>query len=117
MINQTEEKAKGTVDETKKWLGYGLALVLALGTFVSGVYIGKTNTFLGRSVPLGSLFPSAREAASAEDVNLQEFWKVWQLLEQKYVTSTSTPLSAEERVQGAIAGLVGTATLLVCHHS
>ena len=107
MINQTEEKEKGTADETKKWLGYGLALVLALGTFVSGVYIGKTNTFLGRSVPLSSLFPSARESASAADVNMQEFWKVWQLLEQKYVTSTSTSLSAEERVQGAIAGLVG----------
>jgi carboxyl-terminal processing protease len=106
MINQTEDTNKLPNNETKKWLGYSLALVLALGTFISGVYIGKTDTFLGKNVSLGAIFPSARESAKAEDVALDEFWKVWQLLEQKYVTSTSTPISQEDRIRGAISGLV-----------
>jgi carboxyl-terminal processing protease len=108
MNTQTEASLKSSSDETKKWLGYSLAFVLALGTFVSGVYIGKTNSFLGHYVPLGSLFPGSNSVAQAEDVNLGEFWKVWQLLEQKYVTATSTPLSTEARIEGAIAGLVAS---------
>ncbi len=37
-----------------------------------------------------------------------EFWRVWNLLEEKYVTSATSSLSHEERVQGAIEGLVRT---------
>ena len=42
------------------------------------------------------------------DIDLAAFWKVWQTLEDKYVPSTasSTIPSKEERVWGAIEGLV-----------
>lgn len=107
MMNETEQNlSKG--EDSKKWLGYCLALVLAAGTFISGVYIGKTNTVFGKEVSLGNLFPSAAEQAGTQDVSLDQFWNVWQLLDEKFVTSTTTPVSEEEKVRGAIAGLVAS---------
>jgi carboxyl-terminal processing protease len=40
---------------------------------------------------------------------MTEFWRVWELMEQKYVpASSSQSISTEERIQGAIDGLVDT---------
>lgn len=88
-------------------LGIGLTMLLATATFFSGVHFG--------SVASGSLNASAGswsgifgpESSVQEKVNLDEFWKVWNLLERKFVSSTTTaPLTDEEHMYGAIQGLV-----------
>ena len=84
-------------------LGIGLAILLATGAFFSGMQIGGGSM----QANLGSLLgPSAKPV---EDVDMSEFWQVWNLLDEKFVSSSSTePVSHEERLQGAIQGLVGS---------
>ncbi len=90
-----------------KWLGYVLALVLAMATFVSGVYIGHTDSFFGKSLGIGNYLPQSSEAAAKGAVDLGEFWKVWSLLDEKFSSASSTSqVSQEDRVYGAIKGLV-----------
>lgn len=95
-----EENAR---DRRPSFLGIGLAVLLASATFFSGLHIG-TETKLEAN--LGSLFKnSIPEADSSTD--LSEFWSVWNLLDEKFVASTTTdPLTTQDRVRGAIDGLV-----------
>jgi carboxyl-terminal processing protease len=90
------------------WLGLTLALLLAAGTFASGVQIGSGND--GRTQTAGFLnllFTDPPPAVAQPDMT--EFWRVWELMEQKYVAaSSSQSISVEERIQGAIDGLVDT---------
>ena len=90
----------------RSFLGVGLAVVLAAAAFFSGLYIGQGKELDARiEAGLFSLFYS--EAASDSDADMSEFWRVWDLLEQKFVSGTTTDeLTTEEKVQGAIAGLV-----------
>ncbi|NTV44159.1 MAG: S41 family peptidase [Candidatus Yonathbacteria bacterium] len=79
------------------------ALVLTAGIFVFGVYSGYTNRpeaqkiahVLGMEPPVGI----------ASDVDFEPFWKVWNLLDEKY-HSTKEPANSQQRVWGAIQGLV-----------
>lgn len=85
-------------------LGIGLAVLLATATFFSGFHIG-TDANLEANV--FSVF--SREAQVDESVDMEEFWHVWHLLEEKYVdTSTTTTLSSVDKLRGAIDGLVRT---------
>ena len=89
-------------------LGSGLALLLASAAFFSGLQIG-TDSGGNKNLEAGlfSLFASTPQ--EAEGADLTEFWRVWHLLEEKYVSSTTTePLSVEDRVHGAITGLVSS---------
>jgi carboxyl-terminal processing protease len=88
--------------KTQPLLGIGLAILLASATFFSGLHIG-TDTQLE-----ANLFSFlSRETQADDSVDLTEFWNVWNLLDEKFVTSsTSTPLSDAEKIQGAIEGLV-----------
>jgi carboxyl-terminal processing protease len=84
-----------------------LTIIIIIAVFLSGLYIGRTNRFFGQDLALDKVFPTAREAAGAQDVNLDEFWAVWKLLDEKFVSaSTTKSLTLEDKVQGAIAGLV-----------
>lgn len=90
-------------------LGVGLALLLVIAAFFSGMQIGSSNVSedLQLDANLLSIFTTSSKAAS--DANLNEFWRVWNVLEDKFVTSTSTDLlTTEEKLQGAIGGLVGS---------
>lgn len=91
---------------TKNLLGIGLALLLAAAAFFSGMQIGLGDTSdIQLEAGLFSLF--ARTPAPSEEVDLGEFWRVWNLLEEKFVSSSSTDqLTKEDRIQGAIKGLV-----------
>ena len=85
-------------------LGIGLTMLLAGATFFSGLHIGSDMRL---EASLGSLFRPETRADTSIDLN--QFWNVWNLLEEKYVSSTTTDaISREERVQGAIAGLVAS---------
>ncbi|HEY0964544.1 MAG TPA: hypothetical protein VGE31_01980, partial [Candidatus Paceibacterota bacterium] len=99
MLQQEESKKKGS-SSLKRWLGYSLAILLAGGAFVSGLYIGQTGGMFGHQVAFLS-FWERDSSVEGRDVDLSEFWRVWDLLEEKFVTaSTTDQVSNEERVQG-----------------
>lgn len=59
----------------------------------------------GQSASVISLFQ--RNPQPPADADLGEFWRVWELLEQKFATaSSSDTLTTAERIEGAIDGLV-----------
>jgi carboxyl-terminal processing protease len=89
-----------------KLMGVTLAILLVVAAFFSGVQIGKGGMATGSlEAGLFSIFgPSAKPSSEAD---LAEFWRVWNLMDEKFVATkaTSTPDSLE-KVRGAIAGLV-----------
>lgn len=90
----------------KGYLGVLLALVLAGGSFVSGMQV---NNLLGRETQAASLFSffKAETADPVVEANLEQFWKVWHILEDKHISaSSSESVSIEERINGAIEGMV-----------
>jgi carboxyl-terminal processing protease len=93
---QSERKSS-----TPPLLGVGLAVLLATATFFSGLHIGSD---VRNEASIFSFFTS-KETRADDSVDLSEFWHVWNLLESKLVTS-DTELSNEEKVRGAIDGLV-----------
>lgn len=83
-------------------LGVGLAFMFAAAAFFSGLQIGSGAEL---EASIGSFFTSTR--ASEDTVDLSAFWRVWNLLDSKFVSSTTTePITDEEKVFGAISGLV-----------
>lgn len=84
------------------FLGVGLAMLFAATAFFSGFHIGGGEARLQASI--GSLFAADKQQAAS--VDMSDFWRVWHLLENKFVAPTSTVHSDQERVWGAIEGLV-----------
>lgn len=83
-------------------LAIALSALLATATFFSGLHIG---TEVQQNANVFSYFTQEKQVDAS--VDLDEFWEVWNLLDQKFVTSsTSVPLTTEQKVEGAIAGLV-----------
>jgi len=97
---------------SRRWLGFFLAFVFAFGSFVSGLEIGQGFfTKPDITVHTASIFsifnPSQADAGDVRQADLTEFWRVWGLLEEKFaIASTTSALTDEDRVRGAIAGLV-----------
>lgn len=89
----------------KSWLGVLLAMLLALGAFFSGLQLDKLMGHSTANTSMLSLF--AGTTAETSGANLDEFWKVWELLDEKFAAGTTTfTLTPEQKVQGAIDGLV-----------
>jgi len=88
-------------------LGIALALILAIGAFFSGFQV---NQLIAEDQPASifSLFTSKETVAnSQEDIDLEQFWAVWKLLDEKFTSASSTKnLSNEDRINGAIQGMV-----------
>jgi len=85
-----------------------LALLLATATFFSGMHVGSFTAGQPstQSASLMSLFAGSGTKQPA-DADLAEFWRVWELLDQKFaVGSTTEAISTEDKIHGAIAGLV-----------
>ena len=82
------------------------ALVAALG-FVSGIAVGAGNTKLLANVPL---LNNGLDPTPDASVDLDEFWKSWNVLNERYVIThgSSTMPSAKEKVWGAIEGLAAS---------
>jgi len=104
---QPESKA-GNGGRKLNLLGLGLALLLATGAFFSGLQIGTGSSSQAKlEAGLFSLLASA--PSQPEDTDMTEFWRVWEILENKFAFSSSTDqLSSEDRLRGAIAGLVAS---------
>lgn len=76
------------------------SVALVSAVFASGYYLG------GRELSL-PIFDGRAEAK--EPVDLALFWEVWQIIEAKYPQiGTSTLPTSEERVRGAVEGLLGS---------
>ncbi len=90
-------------------LGIALALLLATATFFSGMHIGTFSSSQSVSQGAGiiSFFTNYTKTKESTDVDLAEFWKVWELLDEKFAVSSSTDeITTEDKIHGAIAGLV-----------
>lgn len=91
---------------TNKLMGVTLSILLIVAAFFSGIQIGKGDMASGslEAGLFGIFGPSAKPDAAAD---LSEFWRVWNLMDEKFVSTkaTSTPDSLD-KVRGAIAGLV-----------
>ncbi len=101
-----ENKNNPAPKNGSRLLGVGLALCLSLAAFFSGLEMGSNNdTVDNQQAGLFSfLLPATRPDT---DADLNEFWRVWNLLEKKFVNSTTTDeLSEDEKIWGAISGMV-----------
>ncbi|MFM2374196.1 MAG: carboxy-terminal-processing protease, carboxyl-terminal processing protease [Candidatus Parcubacteria bacterium] len=92
--------------------GVALALVFASAAFFSGIEIGAHRAVSSKaSGAANEAFLGLFSSKQQSDIDMGEFWRVWELLDSKFVKSTTTATSTEvltdtEKVQGAIGGLV-----------
>lgn len=82
--------------ENKKLSYFLIFLPILVFTLFIGIYIGERNT----SSPILSN-TELRDIATSDQFGA--FWKAWQVLDEKYVTSSST--SVQNKIYGAIEGL------------
>lgn len=100
----SESGASDTARRAGQYLGVALAFVFAAGAFFSGLHVGSAG--VNQSASLGNIFGDAR---AEEDVDLSLFFDVWDELDERFVAATTTEeKTEEERVWGAIQGLVET---------
>ncbi len=101
-VEDTSPIQEETKNVSQTFLGIGLAVLLATATFFSGLHFGNTTKM---EASLFSFFNNKNTADAS--VDLDEFWHVWNLLDEKFVVSSTTKLlSTEEKIRGAISGLV-----------
>ncbi len=86
-----------------------LAFMLAVGAFLGGMslqsYAAETEQLAG----IFSIFAPKAIQVAENPVDMTEFWKVWNLLDQHYIAASSTKtISNEEKLYGAIKGLVSS---------
>lgn len=101
-----EVKPKSSGNRSNLLLGTGLAVVFAAAAFFSGLQLGgglslednlEANAF--------SIFQNSSQPVTGAD--LAPFWRVWNLMEKKFVVgSTTQKMNNEVLLQGAIKGLV-----------
>lgn len=91
------------------FLGIGLSLGLTAAAFLSGFHLGGgTFSSTHNQASLFSFFSNTK-TQPAEAVDLSEFWRVWNLLEEKFTSASATgTVSKIERIEGAIRGLVAS---------
>ena len=100
--------------QTGKYKVITISILASGAIFVSGLYLGFKIDSKQASPPE---FLINTEADISSQVDFAPFWKVWQVLDEKFVptkVSTSAPVSAaatstvQDRVWGAIEGLTGS---------
>lgn len=104
--NIPEVKTETKNQSSRILLGIGLAVLLASATFFSGLHIGRETVQVeGQAASVLSFL--SRGAQPPQDADLEEFWRVWELMEEKFATASSSEnLTSAERIEGAIEGLV-----------
>lgn len=85
-----------------------LVPVLALVLAFAGGMVFSAHSQLGAQ---SGLLYTSEAAVEEQPVDLAAFWRVWKLINDRYVpsvavTSTSTPITNQEKIWGAIGGLV-----------
>lgn len=92
---------------SRNLLGVGMALLLVVAAFFSGVHFGSIqSSSIDLEAGILSLF-GGTTARPDNEADLDEFWRVWNLMDEKFVEASSTErISEQDRVRGAIQGLV-----------
>jgi len=108
MYNNEEPVREDGTRPIWKGLGYFLAFSFAIGAFFSGMQVGQGTVEVEQSASIFSIFSRDSKAEASDGrPDLTEFWKVWDLLDDKFAQSgTSTQYTDQERLQGAIDGMV-----------
>lgn len=87
--------------ENKKLINALYVLPIIILTLFVGVYIGENNNSNPKIIATNPDF-----AQIAESEQFQSFWKVWKVLDQKFVRAAST--TTEKKIYGAIEGLTAS---------
>lgn len=85
-------------ENRKKIISRTLISLLVVGIFVCGIFIGKYSS-------ANSNTTSAELVTISENKDLQQFWNVWKLLNEKYPFKDKIPAD-NDRIYGAISGMV-----------
>ena len=87
------------------WKRRSTMLFAAFAIFAGGAYAGMT---LSTHASVPTYIVGAPSAVPVGDADLTEFWRVWRLMDEKFVYASTTAkhLTNEERIQGAIEGMV-----------
>lgn len=105
MDSNSERKSTESRRSGNKLLGVGLAGVLVVVAFFAGLNMGGGS--FGSANQEANIFSFFTTSAQPDqEASLGEFWRVWNLLDKKFVTSSTSTPSLEERMQGAISGMV-----------
>ncbi len=96
-------KAVGRARRQLPATGIGLAVLFVAIAFFSGLHIGSGARL---ETNVKSLFAASQ---GEQTVDLSRFWQVWNLLNERFVSASSTdPVNEQARIDGAIRGLVAT---------
>ncbi len=85
-----------------------IVLLIAGGIFFSGFVFGKHDQKEENKV---ASIVNKTGSSTPADVDFGPFWKAWDVINEKYVSSTATtsePIDDEARVYGAIGGMVAS---------
>lgn len=105
-ITPASVRAAETATRRPRPLGVALALALAIATFFSGMKIGELGVFSENGqASIFTIFAS-EPAPTVHNADLAEFWRVWQILDEKFTTTGTSTVTTEQKLQGAIDGLV-----------
>jgi carboxyl-terminal processing protease len=77
--------------------------VFSVGFFLFGFFTGfgqKVN-----NLNIVSLIDSTSSSSKVENVNMDAFWQVWKLLDEKFVSKKGGIITTDEKIWGAIQGL------------
>ena len=87
-------------------LSLALTLIVACGAFFLGLYFGyNKRSDIEKITTLINKEPNV--VLAGEQIDFDPFWKAWNLINEKFVTGNGTTTD-QERVWGAIEGLVGS---------
>ncbi len=90
----------------RNYLGITLALLLAIGAFGSGFLTGQLSGPSDEKANFITAITKPPEATANEGADLAEFWKVWSLLEEKFIAGKDEEVTSEKKIHGAIEGMV-----------
>ncbi len=107
--NNNENITPESMPKKSNLLGVVLALLLAIGAFFSGLQTNQIIDSTSQSAGIFSIFSSdsAKVVATEPAVDMTEFWEVWKLLDERFISaSSSEEVTNQNKLYGAIQGLV-----------
>lgn len=89
------------------WKARTLIVAFAFLIFGAGAYTGMA---LGAKASIPTYTIGGTSSAPIEGAELAEFWRVWRLMDEKFVfaSTTAEKPTTQDRVNGAISGMVST---------
>jgi len=99
----------GDMDKKRgiSWKTRVFIVVFAFSVFGAGAYTGMA---LGAKASIPTYTIGGTSSTPIEGAELAEFWRVWRLMDEKFVfaSTTAEKPTTQDRINGAISGMVGT---------